>query len=526
MKAHRPRVRFLALTCSLAHLALGCSGSADAVPSELADTSTLDGARPDTGGIEDTTAVDSQRAPDTALEDTATGGDAVDSNDTAEAADVTDATATDATATDAADAPDAAPKTSNIKHVILIVQENHTFDAYFGRYCTAAPSSAPTCTLGPACCEAAPAKEPSGAGPVVLDDAENAGFDPNHTQACELDELDGGKLDHFVAGAKVASCSNAKNFAIANNTVVAPYHQWAASYALADRYFQSAAGQSSMNDMYFAEAQFVFLDNAYEPKSVGHGCSAGLFTGTPTITYAGRKTIADLLMNAGLGFAAYAEGYDAMFATRSAACCPTPPKDCTSTTPFVCVTPSACNYDPGDVPFEYYAQFLDANASQSALPVTMKDTNDLAKDLSGTLPAFAFVKPTAYHNEHPGFGTTISGGAGFVKGIVDQVLASKYANDTLILVTWDEGGGFFDHVPPPPKSTVDGQQPGTRVPLLAIGRFARKNEVSHVEMEHSSIVRFLEWNFLGATGQLKTRDAVVNNIGSLLDPAQVGVAVP
>jgi hypothetical protein len=67
----------------------------------------------------------------------------------------------------------------------------------------------------------------------------------------------------------------------------------------------------------------------------------------------------------------------------------------------------------------------------------------------------------------------------------------------------------------------------TRVPLLAIGRFAKKGAVSHVQMEHSSLVKFLEWNFLaGKTGQLGARDVEVNNIGSLLDPVAVGAVVP
>ena len=90
-----------------------------------------------------------------------------------------------------------------------------------------------------------------------------------------------------------------------------------------------------------------------------------------------------------------------------------------------------------------------------------------------------------------------------------------------------ESGGYFDHVSPPANSAVDGQPYGARVPLLAVGRFARQNLVSHTSMEHSSIVKFVEWNWLGArTGQLGGRDGVVNNLGSLLDPAQTGTPVP
>src|SRR5690349_571203 len=61
---------------------------------------------------------------------------------------------------------------SNVKHVVILVQENHTFDNHFGAYCKAQPGSSPTCTDGPECCEAAPPTDPSGHAPVVLTDDE------------------------------------------------------------------------------------------------------------------------------------------------------------------------------------------------------------------------------------------------------------------------------------------------------------------------------------------------------------------
>ena len=134
------------------------------------------------------------------------------------------------------------------------------------------------------------------------------------------------------------------------------------------------------------------------------------------------------------------------------------------------------------------------------------------------------MKGAGYKNEHPGYGTLISPGVAQVMGIVEHVAATPYGQDTLILLTWDEGGGYWDHVSPP--SPIDQYPYGTRVPLLAIGHFARRGVVSHVQLEHASVVKFLEWNFLGATGQLDARDAIVHNLGSLLDPAMVGVAVP
>ena len=79
-----------------------------------------------------------------------------------------------------------------------------------------------------------------------------------------------------------------------------------------------------------------------------------------------------------------------------------------------------------------------------------------------------------YQTEHPGLGTTISAGVTFVKKWSTRWRARRTRSDTLVLLTYDEGGGFFDHVAPPPTSTVDDQPYGTRVPLIAIGPFARE----------------------------------------------------
>jgi phospholipase C len=398
---------------------------------------------------------------------------------------------------------------TGVAHVIIVIQENHTFDTYFGRWCKAAAGSNPTCTDGPACCEAAPDKEPSGASPVTLDDAENGVFSPDHSKACEDAEMNGGAMDRYVTGA--TGCSNPENFAIATDAAAKVYHDLATQYAVADRYFQPISGQSSSNDMYFAVAKEVFIDNASLPPTVASQCSL-----TPTApAFTGQITIADLLQQAGKTVTWYAEGY--ADGVKAGSGCAKAPADCAFQ-----IGTYPCIYDPGDVPFLYYDQYAKDEAK------FMRDYSDLAKDLAaGTLPDVSFVKAVGYHTEHPGLGVTIAAGTKFVSTLVDDVQKSCFKDRTLILVTWDEGGGYYDHVKPPADSTVDSQNYGTRVPLLAIGRYAKKGTVSHVTMEHSSIVKFLEWNYLGGmTGQLNARDKVVNNIGSLLDPAATGVTIP
>ncbi|MEO6420491.1 MAG: alkaline phosphatase family protein, partial [Polyangiaceae bacterium] len=272
----------------------------------------------------------------------------------------------------------ASPPSSNIKHVVIIIQENHTFDSYFGTYCTAPTGSNPTCTAGPACCEAAPAMAPGdgGAAPVVLNDTENGAYDPNHTQSAELVEMNGGSMDKYLP----------RNVAYADPAVIAPYRAYAAAGALADRYFQPVVGQSSSNDMYFARAKFVFLDNTATPEGISARCNNGA---TPT-TYPD-KTLGDFLIAGGVPFAFYAEGYGAAVTATATdpAGCPAPHPDCS-----IGLASYPCIYDPGDDPFAYYATTRDN-------PAHMHDYSQFATDLAGTLPAVSYVKALGFKTEHP-----------------------------------------------------------------------------------------------------------------------------
>ncbi|HZR80779.1 MAG TPA: alkaline phosphatase family protein [Candidatus Binatia bacterium] len=400
---------------------------------------------------------------------------------------------------------------SNIRHLVVLVQENISFDAYLGTYCEAPTGSQPSCNDGPACCERGPAADPgTGISPLLLDDAEHGAYDPIHFSVCFVSEINGGRMDRFVAGATCGS--DPRNFAYSDEATVGYYRDLARRYATADRWFQPIVGASSANDMYLARANFVFEDNSFVPAdAIGSRCSLNKNTSSYT-----DPTIGDLLADAGVDWSFYIEGYQTMADYNSRDECPPPDPACPTNIPVY-----PCVYDPSDIPFQYYPRFRDN-------PTFMKDYSQFAADIdAGNLPPVTFVKAIGFRTEHPGYGLTISDGVAFTSTLVDRILSSRYADDTLILITYDEDGGYFDHVAPPPTSPVDGKQYGPRVPTFAVGRFARSNYVSHVEMEHSSIVKFIEWNWLhGATGQLGTRDAVVNNIGSLLDPAETGTAVP
>ncbi|HEX6839028.1 MAG TPA: alkaline phosphatase family protein, partial [Polyangia bacterium] len=383
------------------------------------------------------------------------------------------------------------------------------------RWCTAPTGSAPACSDGPGCCERAPDSDPAGHAPVVLDDSANGSYDPNHQSACEADEIDGGKMDRFVDS---TVCGDARNVAYADAATAQPYWDLAAGGALADRWFQPVIGASASNDMFLFGAAFVFADNDVAPAAAGEECS--FIPGTP-VAFDDASTIGRLLATGGVSWSFYAEGYAAMLNAEQGGGCPEPPDDCAAGIKLY-----PCIFDPSDLPAEYYGKIADANGVPQKLqfadqPPYVRDYQSFVTDLgAGSLSQVAFVKGAGYHSEHPGLRTNISDGIRFVQSVIDAVAKSDYAPDTLILVVYDEGGGFFDHVAPP--AAVDAHPYGTRVPAIAVGPLARKGSVSHVTMEHSSIVKFVEWNWLAGTGQLGARDGVVSNIGSLVDPA-VGV---
>jgi phospholipase C len=259
--------------------------------------------------------------------------------------------------------------------------------------------------------------------------------------------------------------------------------------------------------MYLWAARFVFPDNRYEPDAAGAQCSTTQLrrqyddVGDPSAN----ANLGRLLSNAGVSWAWYAEGYAAMRAAGRG--CPSAPRDC----PASGLRAPPCVFEPGDIPPEYYPSSVDH-------PGSVRDYSRLAFDVAhGRLPSVVFVKALGYRTEHPGQGQQITPGAEFVRRTIDTIERSRLAGQTLVILTYDESGGFYDHVAPPPTSAVDGQPYGPRIPTIAIGPLARTGVVSHTQLEAASIVKFVEWNWLhGVTGQLGGRDATVHNLGSLV----------
>src|SRR6476659_7802213 len=110
----------------------------------------------------------------------------------------------------------------------------------------------------------------------------------------------------------------------------------------------------------------------------------------------------------------------------------------------------------------------------------------------GRLPAVSWVIPSNRVSEHPP--SLVTAGQSYVTSVVDAVMRSPDWGSTAIFLTWDDWGGFYDHVPPP---RVDGSGYGLRVPGLVISPYARTGYVDHQTLSFDAYLRFIEDDFLG-----------------------------
>ena len=132
---------------------------------------------------------------------------------------------------------------------------------------------------------------------------------------------------------------------------------------------------------------------------------------------------------------------------------------------------------------------------------------------SGLLPPVTWVTPRFELSDHPEY--SICQGQNWSTRVVDAIMNSPMWKDTAIFMTWDDYGGFYDHVPP---KQVDAFGFGIRVPLLMISPYARTGYVDHTQGEFSSVLRFIEDNW-GLT-QLTQRDTNAQNLSEAFDFSQ------
>ncbi len=149
----------------------------------------------------------------------------------------------------------------------------------------------------------------------------------------------------------------------------------------------------------------------------------------------------------------------------------------------------AANFQPHHQPFNYFSRYAPGTAERNR---RLKDYTDLVADIdAGKLPAVAFYKPQGNFNEHPGY-TDVFSGDQHIAAVVARIRSSPIWSSTLIVITYDENGGFWDHVAPP---AGDRWGPGTRVPTILIGPMVKKGFVDRTAYDTTSILKFITRRF-------------------------------
>jgi acid phosphatase len=161
------------------------------------------------------------------------------------------------------------------------------------------------------------------------------------------------------------------------------------------------------------------------------------------------------------------------------------------------------NFQAHHHPFNYYARFDPATHSAERT-AHMKDYSQLVVDAAaGTLPAVVFYKPTGNVNQHPGY-ANVNDADGHIVDLVHKLQASPQWNKMVILITYDEYGGQWDHVAPP-KGDLLG--PGTRIPAIIVSPLARMGTIDHTQYDTASVLRLITRRFgLDTLAGLKQRD--------------------
>ena len=379
-----------------------------------------------------------------------------------------------------------------IRHVVVIMQENRSFDTYFGTYPGA--DGIPMMGGNPAVCLPDPAT--GGCDPPFHSTRDLTGGGP-HGQAAATADIANGAMDGFVGQAEQArrTCANALNPGCAGSGPpdvmgyvdggeIPNYWAYARDYVLQDRMFEPNASWSLPAHLYTVSGWSARCSDPADPEScVSNINNPGLPNATNPTPYAWTD-LTSLLHAHGVSWGYYLDqGYQPDCADDGISCTPAPQR---------LSVPGIWNPLPGF-----------GDVSQDGQDGNVQDISGfLTAAADGTLPAVSWVVPNSRDSEHPP--ALVSVGQSYVTNLVNSVMTGPDWSSTAIFLTWDDWGGFYDHVAPP---TVDGNGYGLRVPGLVISPYARHGYIDHQTLSFDAYLKFIEDDFLG---------------GQRLDPATDG----
>jgi phospholipase C len=343
----------------------------------------------------------------------------------------------------------------NIQHVVVIMQENRSFDSYFGTYPGANGIPHGVCL-----------PDPVGVCVKPFHDARDRDEGGPHGHEAALIDVDRGRMDGFVAngGRTMMGYHDARE--------IPNYWTYARDFVLQDNLFESAAGSSVPEHMYLVSGWSAVCTSASNPLScVGSPPRPERLGVHPwtDVTY--------LLHRAGVSWRYY------VFAGRE--------PDCESDEEAACVpapqsakTPSKWNPLPNFRDVHEDGQLRDVQSFSNLYPALRSATCGL--------PNVSWVVPDQAHSEHPA--ASIATGQAYVTTLVNAISRSPCWGSTAIFLSWDDWGGFYDHVVPP---SVDEAGYGLRVPGLVISPYARAGFIDHQLLSHDAYLKFIEDDFLG-----------------------------
>ena len=400
---------------------------------------------------------------------------------------------------------------AKIQHVVIIFQENRTPDNLFHDPVLMA-AGADIASSG---------LNSSGQTIQLTPESLGVSYDLSHAHSAFVAQYDGGKMDGadlVPIGCYVAPCPSNPQYFYVQSSDVQPYFQMAEQYSFGDRMFQTNEGPS------FPAHQFIIsgtsaptttsnlfvAENPSAPKGeVSAGCAAGPSAFVSMIDPSGKElstaypctdhpTLTDQLNAKNLSWRYYTPNPNSIWTGPNAIehmCGPNaPPPNGTA-----CVGSDWVNH-------------VVLYNSQNPAPILTDISNN-------QLPAVSWVIPAGKNSDHPGNQLTL-GGPSWGASIVNAIGNSSYWANTAIIVTWDDWGGWYDHVPPPQviadgTSWGSGYVYGFRVPLIVISPYAKAAHISHVNHDFGSILHFVEENF--GLSSLGYADARADDLSDCFD---------
>jgi acid phosphatase len=422
-----------------------------------------------------------------------------------------------------------------LDHVVVVFLENRSFDHLYGGFPGADGWQSPGALITQTDRDGRPygvlppvldaSKNPPAPDPRFPPDLPNAPFplaayvapdqidaNPGHRYYQHILQINDGRLDRYVAWSDSGALSMGYH-----DTTTLPLFPYAQEYTLLDHCFTGALGGSMLNHFWLiCAATPVWVGAPAEriaaPVFDQHGRLIGLdkdgdvtpdgycvnnaqpyyppyASATPVVDRMPPQTlptIGDRLSDAGVSWAWYAGGWNEAVAGN-------PP----------------ATFQFHHQPFSYFARYGDGMPDRAA---HLKDETDFHDAVTaGTLPNVSFVKPLGKFTEHAGY-AAVEAGEQQAVALIERVKASPLWERTAIILTYDDFGGWYDHVAPP---RIDRWGPGGRIPTLIVSPHARRGFVDHTPYDHTSILAFIAWRF--GLAPLTSRDATAYNLRAAFD---------